>query len=146
MFDDVDEIETDDDDQENGDGGNAREEFEDVDYVRYGGEAYRLSHVADADTLVLDQVHENSIDAPADECTPADVRGNPLDQEADDDDEPKLVTDGGQTIETGDYVEHAGERHRVARVGESHCEIYQLGSVSEIVPISDVIAVPEVPA
>jgi len=68
------------------------------------------------------------------------------DDQEDGDDDQELVADGGREIEPGDYVEHDGDRHRVARVGKSHCEIYQLGSVSEIVPISDVIAVPEVSA
>jgi len=104
------------------------------DLVEYDGEEYRVRGWL-LDTLIID-VHGDGRHEYID----------PDDVEVVHDDRGEIVSDGGQVIEPGDYVEHDGDRHRVARVGESHCEIYQLGSVSEIVPISDVIAVPEVPA
>jgi hypothetical protein len=60
-----------------------------------------------------------------------------------DGDGPELVSDGGQVIEPGDEVRHAGEQWRVARCNSRLVEIYQLGSVSEIVPVSDVAPAPE---
>jgi len=62
------------------------------------------------------------------------------------DDRGELVSDGGREIESGDVVEYDGEQHRVARVGESHVEIYQLGDVAQIVSLADIDALPEVPA
>lgn len=60
------------------------------------------------------------------------------------DDDPEIVTDGSIELTSGTEVLHAGEKHRVARVGATQCEIYQLGNGSRIVSIDAVELVPEV--
>jgi len=66
------------------------------------------------------------------------------DDQEDGGDDQELIADGGQVIEPGDEVLHAGEQWRVARCNSTLVEIYRLGSVSEIVPVSAVEQIPEV--
>lgn len=74
---------------------NAFREFRNVDYVEYDGDGYRVFDVIGPDKLEIDQPLELPIEVPADECTPTDEWGTSLD-DGSDDDEKRLVTDGGR--------------------------------------------------
>jgi len=96
------------------------------DLVQYDGEEYRVRGWL-LNKLIL------NIDGRNRHIDPDDV--DVVDQE--------LIADGGVELASGDTVIHAGEQWRVAKANREQVELYQLGSAPVVVPVGEVVVVPE---
>lgn len=121
---------TDDDEEPRTNDVNAFREFRDVDYVKYDGDGYRIFDIVGPNTLAIDQPMKRVIEVPADECTPTDVWGTPLADKSDDDDEKRLMTDGGRDVVEPELTEdrvNAGDTVKI--IDRSSVDLYWVVSV-----------------